>query len=262
MLRAVHGVGRVVAGEDAGLLLLGRALLGLLLARSCRTYSCTSALRDPLDERVLGREHEEGRAVQRVRPRREDGDVGVELLDAEDDLGALAPADPVALDRLRALGPVAARRQVEAEQLVGVGGDLEEPLLEVAQLDQRAAALAVAVDHVLVRDHGLVVRAPVHRRRLAVGEPALEEASGTATASTGRTRARARRPRDPSRSPSRAASSALRISTMLRSTISRGWPPSLIAAFSAGRPKESQPIGRSTVQPLRRRKCVRTSPIV
>ena len=33
---------------------------------------------------------------------------------------------------------------------------------------------------------------------------------------------------------------------MLRSVISRGWPPSWIAAFSAGRPNASQPIGRST----------------
>jgi hypothetical protein len=31
--------------------------------------------------------------------------------------------------------------------------------------------------------------------------------------------------------------------------ISRGFPPSLIAAFSAGSPNESQPIGRSTRSP-------------
>jgi hypothetical protein len=37
-----------------------------------------------------------------------------------------------------------------------------------------------------------------------------------------------------------------RIVSMLRSTISRGWPPSAMAAFSAGSPNESQPIGRST----------------
>jgi hypothetical protein len=49
---------------------------------------------------------------------------------------------------------------------------------------------------------------------------------------------------------------------MLRSVISRGWPPSLIAAFSAGSPKESKPIGRKTFHPFRRRKCVTTSPIV
>jgi hypothetical protein len=36
------------------------------------------------------------------------------------------------------------------------------------------------------------------------------------------------------------------IVAMLRSVISSGWPPSRIAAFSAGRPNESNPIGRST----------------
>ena len=39
----------------------------------------------------------------------------------------------------------------------------------------RAAALAGAVDHLLVGEHGLVVRAPLDRRPLAVGEAALEE---------------------------------------------------------------------------------------
>jgi hypothetical protein len=39
---------------------------------------------------------------------------------------------------------------------------------------------------------------------------------------------------------------------MLRSTVSRGCTPLLIAAFSAGNPNESKPIGRSTCFPLRR----------
>ena len=38
-----------------------------------------------------------------------------------------------------------------------------------------AAALAAAVDHLLVGEHRLVVGAPVDRGLLAVGEPALEE---------------------------------------------------------------------------------------
>jgi hypothetical protein len=49
---------------------------------------------------------------------------------------------------------------------------------------------------------------------------------------------------------------------MFRSVISRGWPPSRIAAFSAGSPKESKPIGCRTCIPLRRRKREMTSPIV
>ena len=174
----VHGVDRVEAGEDAGLLLAREALLALLGGGVPRVradlVAVLGALGEPLDERMLGREDEERRAEQRVGPRREDGHVLVELLDAEDDLAALGAADPVALHRQHALGPRLEQRHL-VEQPVGVVGDLEHPLLEVARLDLGAAALAAAVDHLLVREHGLVVRAPLDRRRLAVGEPGLVE---------------------------------------------------------------------------------------
>ena len=52
------------------------------------------------------------------------------------------------------------------------------------------------------------------------------------------------------------------IASMFRSVLSRGCTPSLIAAFSAGRPNESNPFGCSTCMPLRPRKRVTTSPIV
>ena len=61
------------------------------------------------------------------------------------------------------------------EQAVGVVGDAEEPLLELAHLDLVAAALAAPVDDLLVGQHGLVVGAPLDRRLLAVGQAALEE---------------------------------------------------------------------------------------
>ncbi len=127
---AVDRVDRVQAGEDAGLLgrrgpLLDGARAGVagvllrLLARVRR------------DERVLGREDEEGGAEERVGARGEDRDVVSGLLDAEEDLGALGAADPVALDRLRPLGPEAAFGQVVLEQLVGVGGRPHVPLRHV-----------------------------------------------------------------------------------------------------------------------------------
>ena len=50
---------------------------------------------------------------------------------------------------------------------------LEVPLLERARLDEAAAALAVPVDHLLVREHGLVDGTPLDRRVLLVGESAL-----------------------------------------------------------------------------------------
>ena len=171
---AVDGIDRVEPGEDARLHLLGGPVLaaagcGLLRVR------LNLLVRDALDERMLRRQHEERRAEQRVRPRREDGHVLVQLVDAKEDLRALRATDPVALDRLRPLRPLAALGQVVLEQLVCVVRDLEEPLLEVPRLHLCSATLAVAVDDVLVRDDRLVVRAPVDRRRLPVREAALEE---------------------------------------------------------------------------------------
>ena len=81
--------------------------------------------------------------------------------------------DPVPLHHDDLLGPLGQRLEA-LEQLVGVGGDAEEPLLEVARDDGRAAAPAGAVDHLLVGEHGVVTRTPVDRRAPAVGQPALE----------------------------------------------------------------------------------------
>ena len=123
------------AGEDAGLLLLGSARStaepGRRAADVLEHLLLVRRPRDELgDERVLRREHEERRAEERVGPRREDRDRrSSELLDPEDDLGALGAADPVALHRQDALGPGLEQAHL-VEQLVGVGGDAEEPLLE------------------------------------------------------------------------------------------------------------------------------------
>ena len=171
---AVDRVDRVQPREDARLLDGSRALLGLL--RRGMAHVRLHLLRlDPRHELVLGREHEEGGAEERVGARREHRHVLVPLVDPEVELGALGASDPVPLARLDRVGPV--HRVQVVEQRVGVVGDPEEPLLHQAGLDERAAALARAVgEHLLVRDHGLVVRAPLHRRTLAVGQPLLEKA--------------------------------------------------------------------------------------
>ena len=122
------------------------------------TYSRTApsaggAGDEPLELGVLGGEDEEGGAEERVGAGGEDREVELELLAAEDDLGALGAADPVALHRDHVLGP--GLEQVEVgEQALGVVGDLEEPLLELALHDLGAAALAAAVDDLLVGEHG------------------------------------------------------------------------------------------------------------
>src|SRR5690606_16375732 len=92
-------------------------------------------------------------AGRRARPR-----------DRELDLRALAPADPVLLRLLRGLGPGGPGEVVQPA--LRAAGDLEEPLLEEPLLDGRAAALARARDHLLVREHRMAARAPVDRRLL------------------------------------------------------------------------------------------------
>ena len=91
-------------------------------------------------------------------------------------MGALGAADPVALGGDDAVGPGGLQVVQVVQQLLGVVGDLEVPLRQLALGHLGAAALAVTVDDLLVGQHGLVDRAPVDRALLAVGQPALAEA--------------------------------------------------------------------------------------
>src|SRR5262249_49115653 len=121
-----------------------------------------------------GGDDEEGRAEQGVGPGGEDGEVEPELLAAKGDLGALGAADPVALHRDDVLGPGADLVEV-GEEAVRVLGAAEEPLRELALQDRGAAALAAAVDDLLVGEDGRVLGAPLDRCLGPVGEAALEE---------------------------------------------------------------------------------------
>uniref|UniRef100_A0A0N5A6W1 LigA n=1 Tax=Parastrongyloides trichosuri TaxID=131310 RepID=A0A0N5A6W1_PARTI len=72
--------------------------------------------------------------------------------------------------------PASAVQLVQAvQQLLGVVGDAQEPLGDLALLDQRARAPAAAVDDLLVGQHGLVDRVPVHHAVLAVDQAPLEQ---------------------------------------------------------------------------------------
>ena len=173
---AVDGVGHRAAERHAGL----RALrVGALLAALGQRPVDVVAHRllvlgagcEAHDVRVLRGHDEEGRAEQRVRPGREHRVLHAQLGVGERDLRALGATDPVALHRLHVGGPL--DRVEVVEQAIRVVGDAEEPLLELAHLDRRAAALTTAVDHLLVGEHGRVLGAPVDGRVLAVCEPAL-----------------------------------------------------------------------------------------
>src|SRR5690606_29852707 len=93
----------------------------------------------------------------------------------ESNLHAARLADPVALHGLDLFRP--AGQVVQAlQQLIGVGGDLEVIHRDFALLDQRARTPATTVDDLLVGQHGLVDRVPVHGTVLAVDHALLVQA--------------------------------------------------------------------------------------
>ena len=89
--------------------------------------------------------------------------------DREDDVGALAATDPVALHDLDRLGPV---EQVEVvEESLGVLRDAQHPLLERPLVDGMVAALAAPLGcDLLVGEHGAERRAPVDGDLVEVGQ--------------------------------------------------------------------------------------------
>ena len=180
---AVDRVDRLRADRHPGLLALGRQALDLGLPAGLVDVGVDVGLAvgrgQLLDQRMLGRQDHEGRPEQRVRPCREDADLVTARLvvvgrDREDDLGALRAADPVRLHQADRLGPV---DLAEVQQLVGVAGQPQEPLLQVTLDDRRPAPPADAVGalDLFARQHDLVLRAPVDGRHRAVGQPGLEE---------------------------------------------------------------------------------------
>ncbi len=101
------------------------------------------------------------------------GGVNRQLLFAvrhvEGDFHAFGAANPVALHGFHLLWPAFKRVQI-VQQLIGVGGDFDEPLRDLFTLDLGVAAPAAAVDNLFVGQHGQIVRAPVHRRGLLVDQ--------------------------------------------------------------------------------------------
>ncbi len=128
------------------------------------------------DQRMLGCKHHVGRAVDGVWTRREDPDLALHslhVLGGKRDLRPFGAADPVPLRGLCGLRPVDVIEILEQPRRVVA--DAEEPLLKQTLLDRRPASLAMAADYLLVGQHGLILRAPVDRSLLLVGEPLLEE---------------------------------------------------------------------------------------
>ncbi len=132
------------------------------------------ALGGLLGQRVLGGDGDVGDAHQGVRAGGVDGQ-GLAALDLEVQLHAHRAPDPVGLHGAHLFRPAVEGVEV-VEQLLGVVGDAERPLRDLAALDQRAGAPAASVDDLLVGEHGLVHRVPVHHRGLLVGDALLHQA--------------------------------------------------------------------------------------
>ena len=130
--------------------------------------------------RMFRRQLQRGRAEDGVHARGEDGDLvacrpslAVKL---EIHQRAFAAANPVALHGADFFRPAGQLVQT-LQQFVGVIGDAQEPLLQLALLDQRGLVPPAAAvgQHLLVGQHGGALRTPVHLALLAIGQPALQE---------------------------------------------------------------------------------------
>ena len=192
--------------------------------------------------RVRGHD-EERRAVERVGARREHRHGLGATLDLEVDVGTDRAADPVALHLDDLLRPEALELVEVIEQTVGVVGDLEVPLRELLLLDHRAAAVGRAIgQHLLVREHGLVVRAPVDRALLAVRQTALVELAGTATGSSGSSRRRSCGARGSSRTTCRRRAGSSSAGRCSRRSTRAGRPR---AGWRRSRPADRRSPSRS-----------------
>ena len=101
--------------------------------------------------------------LQRLEPRRSPHSLERKLQPAR-------LPDPVRLHQAHLVRPM--RQPVQcAQQLLRILADPEEPLRQLAPFDRRPRPPALAVDHLLVREHRHVHRVPVHHRRLAVDQP-------------------------------------------------------------------------------------------
>ena len=118
---------------------------------------------------MFRRQNHKGNAVNRIRTGSEDldfffGDAG--LIQPEGNLSAVTLTDPVPLHGLDTFRPIDI---FVFHQFVGVFGNTEKPLLQVAFDDRGFAAPAEAVFDLFVGQHHLAFGAPVDRRFAAIG---------------------------------------------------------------------------------------------
>ncbi len=133
-------------------------------------------LRQGLGDGMVRRDAHEGRAIQRVRA----GGVDFQTVRRSrrrfarpfpGHLQTLGPTDPVLLHQPDLLGPAVQGLQT-VDQVVGIVGDAQEPLVQLALFDHRARTPAAPVDHLLIGQDGVVDRVPVDHPVLAIDQAA------------------------------------------------------------------------------------------
>src|SRR5258708_945266 len=118
-------------------------------------------------------ESQRSRAVDSVNPRGEnlDGSRARNIGYREFDARAFALADPVALHGDDAIGPATFEQLQIIEQLLGVCGSAQEPLLDFARFNEGVfVAPAITVDDLFVGEHSATFWTPVDAAFLAVRE--------------------------------------------------------------------------------------------
>ncbi|OPZ59574.1 MAG: hypothetical protein BWY87_00937 [Deltaproteobacteria bacterium ADurb.Bin510] len=177
-LEAGDRIEAVLAGKDA-LLLVAVGSAGDLVVLQSLGHELVDggflfgALGQLLDQRVFGRDAHEGRAEERVGAGGEDLDFLVAIFELEADQRAFAAADPVLLHGQHAFGPAVLELLDVVEQFLGVGRDLEVPLVVLLQDDLAVAAPALAVFDLLVGQHRVAALAPVQKAAAAIDQALL-----------------------------------------------------------------------------------------
>ena len=122
-----------------------------------------------LRQRVTCGHGQVGRAHEGVRTGGVDGQRLVVVFYVKGNFHTFGTADPVALHGLNGVRPVIQIIQI-VQQFVSVGGDFDKPLRDLFTLYFGVTAPAAAIDNLLVRENGLVVRAPVNGGRFLVDQ--------------------------------------------------------------------------------------------
>jgi hypothetical protein len=128
-------------------------------------------------ERMLSGNRHERRAKQGVGPGGKDldlGHVGERLGQGKADAGPLGATDPVFLHVQDFVGPLALELPTIVEDLLGVLGNPQEPLGQLALMNHRLTAPAQAVFDLLIGEHRGTGRTPVDERAFAIGEALFE----------------------------------------------------------------------------------------